>query len=256
MKRKRRKAISTGWAVLLGLAVVLTGCGPEDTQSGANGGVGASVEAAAVQEEGTAALTEEAKEAEIDFESLKARNEDIYAWITIPGTEIDYPVVQRMGSEDLYDNFYLNHTVDLVEGYPGAVYSQPVNRKDFMDSVTVLYGHNMKDGSMFGCLHDYADKDYFDRNHTVVIHTPDNVYLYEIFAAVDFSDALLPYEYDFSNSEEVQRYLDDIRECAGNFREGMEVSKESRILTLSTCYSTEDSKRLLVEAVLVEEIGG
>ncbi len=60
----------------------------------------------------------------IDFESLQTGNQDIYAWITVPGTAVDYPVVQRMETEDVYDDYYLNHTVDFVEGYPGAIYSQ------------------------------------------------------------------------------------------------------------------------------------
>ena len=73
--------------------------------------------------------------------------------------------------------------------------------------------------------------------------------MYEIFAAVDFSDALIPYEYDFSDNSQVQKYLEDVKSCDGNFRENMEVSAESRILTLSTCYSGQDDRRLLIEAV-------
>ena len=83
---------------------------------------------------------------------------------------MDYPVVQRMETEDVYDDYYLNHTVDFVEGYPGAIYSQPVNALGFTDAVTVLYGHNMKDGSMFGSLHEFRDKDFFDENPGTVIH--------------------------------------------------------------------------------------
>lgn len=122
-----------------------------------------------------------------------------------------------MDAEDLYDDYYLDHTVDLVEGLPGAIYSQAVNATDFGDPVTVLYGHNMKDGSMFGCLHGFENRDFFDGNHAVIIYTPDSTFVYEIFAEVAFSDVLLTYEYDFSNSDEVRRYLDDIMECEGNF---------------------------------------
>lgn len=82
--------------------------------------------------------------AKVDFEQLKAQNPDIYAWISVPGTGIDYPVLQKSDAKDPYDNYYLNHQVDLSEGFPGVIYSQPVNRRDFMDAVTVLYGHNLK----------------------------------------------------------------------------------------------------------------
>lgn len=109
-------------------------------------------------------FTDESGKVRVDFDSLKSQNPDIYAWITIPGTDIDYPVLQKTDSEDPYDNFYLDHTVDLTEGLPGAIYSQAVNHKDFMDSVTVLYGHNLKNGGMFSSLHKFENKDFFEEN--------------------------------------------------------------------------------------------
>lgn len=189
----------------------------------------------------------------VDFEQLKAQNPDIYAWITVPGTGIDYPVLQKGDAKDPYDNYYLDHQVDLSEGFPGVIYSQPVNRRDFTDSVTVLYGHNLKNGGMFSDLHDFADKEFFAQNSRVIIYTPEEIFTYEIFAAIDFSDALLPYEYDFAKSAEVQRHLEDVRKCQGNFREETKLQEGSKILVLSTCYGDREDRRLLVEAVLVEE---
>lgn len=186
----------------------------------------------------------------IDFEELKAQNPDIYAWISIPGTQIDYPVLQKSDAEDPYDNYYLDHQVDLSEGLPGVIYSQPVNRRDFTDPVTVLYGHNMKNGEMFSGLHFFDEKDFFDRNSQVIIYTPEKTFTYEIFGAVDFSDALLTYEYDFTKNAEVQRYLTDTEKCEGNFRKETELSEGDKILVLSTCYSGREERRLLVEAVL------
>lgn len=189
----------------------------------------------------------------IDFDTLQTKNPDIYAWITVPGTDVDYPVLQKTDDADPYGNYYLNHTVELAEGLPGAIYSQGVNHKDFRDSVTVLYGHNMKNGSMFTSLHKFEDKAFFEENSQIKIYTPERTLTYEIFAAAEFSDALIPYEYDFSNLSEVQRYLGDVWGCKGNFRENTAVSKESRILTLSTCYSGREENRLLVVAVLAGE---
>ncbi len=193
--------------------------------------------------------TDESGNVTVDFEKLKEWNPDIYAWITVPGTNIDYPVLQKSGAEDPYDNYYLEHTVDLEEGLPGAIYSQPVNQKDFMDLVTILYGHNMKNGEMFTELHEFEDKEFFEENQQIYIYTQKGTFTYEIFAAVDFSDALIPYEYDFSDNSQVQKYLEDVKSCDGNFRENMEVSAERRILTLSTCYSGREDRRLLIEAV-------
>ena len=195
--------------------------------------------------------TDESGNVTVDFEMLKEWNPDIYAWITVPGTNIDYPVLQKSDTEDLYDNYYLDHTVDLEEGLPGAIYSQPVNQKDFMDSVTVLYGHNMKNGEMFTGLHEFENRDFFDKNRQIFIYTPNGVLTYEIFAAVDFSDALIPYEYSFSDSAQLQNYIKDVKNCAGNFQEGVSVSADDKILTLSTCYSGQDDRRLLIEAVLI-----
>lgn len=192
--------------------------------------------------------------AKVDFNQLKGQNPDIYAWITVPGTGIDYPVLQKRDAEDPYDNYYLDHQVDLSEGFPGVIYSQPVNRRDFMDSVTVLYGHNLKNGGMFSDLHDFEDKDFFAENNRVIIYTPEKTLTYEIFAAIDFSDALLPYEYDFTESAEVERHLADVKKCQGNFREEMELSPDAKILVLSTCYGDREERRLLVEAVLTEEV--
>ncbi|HBA68288.1 MAG TPA: SrtB family sortase [Lachnospiraceae bacterium] len=196
---------------------------------------------------------EESGGAEADFDRLKEQNPDIYAWITVPGTVIDYPVLQKGDAKDPYDNYYLDHQADLSEGFPGVIYSQPVNRRDFTDSVTVLYGHNLKSGEMFSSLHFFSDKDFFAENSRVIIDTPEKTLTYEIFAAVDFSDALLPYEYDFTKNSEVQRHLADVRKCEGNFREETKLAEGDKILVLSTCYSDKAERRLLVEAVLTAQ---
>ena len=99
---------------------------------------------------------------------------------------------KKRDAKDPYDNYYLDHQVDLSEGFPGVIYSQPVNRRDFTDSVTVLYGHNLKNGGMFSDLHDFADKDFFAQNGQIIIYTPEKTLTYEIFAAIDFFFYLLP----------------------------------------------------------------
>lgn len=251
MKLEKKTILAALVTFLFGLAVSIASFEagdasvPDDTEASLEFFADISVEEVKV--------TDEAGETTIDFDTLQAKNPDIYAWITVPGTDIDYPVLQKTDAQDPYDNYYLNHTVDLTEGLPGAIYSQGVNHKDFRDSVTVLYGHNMKNGGMFTSLHQFEDKAFFEENSQVNIYTPEGTFTYEIFAAAEFSDALIPYEYDFSNLSEVQRYLDDVGGCKGNFRETTEVSKEDNILTLSTCYSGREEHRLLVEAVLVEE---
>ena len=85
----------------------------------------------------------------IDFAELSSINPDIYAWIRIPDTQIDYPVLQR--EED--DTYYLRHNSSGRYAFAGSIYTEEANSRDFKDPMTVLYGHNMRDGSMFQNLH-------------------------------------------------------------------------------------------------------
>ena len=101
----------------------------------------------------------------VDFDSLIKQNPDIYAWIYIPETNINYPVCRHASD----DNFYLDHDIYKNYSYAGAIYSQFCNSRDFDDRVTVLYGHNMADGSMFANLHKFRDKDFFDKNKYLYI---------------------------------------------------------------------------------------
>ena len=99
----------------------------------------------------------EIPEKDIDFAALQEENSDVYAWIYVPGTNVDYPVLQH--PED--DTYYLEHNMDGSKGLPGCIYSESVNTKDFTDPNTVLYGHNMKNGSMFASLHNFEDQQVF-----------------------------------------------------------------------------------------------
>lgn len=257
MKFEKKKILSALLLLAFGGAVSFAGFYQGNTGNTGNAGIpkelADSLDLSHPSAAETVKQTDESGETNVDFDLLTAQNPDIYAWITVPGTKIDYPVLQKSGAEDPYDNYYLDHQANLSEGLPGAIYSQPVNRRDFMDSVTILYGHNLKNGGMFSGLHSFEDKEFFDKNRRIIIYTPKQTFTYEIFAAADFSDALLPYEYDFTQSAEVQRYLEDMRACEGNFREVAEMSGEARLLTLSTCYSGREDHRLLIGAVLTAE---
>ena len=187
----------------------------------------------------------------IDFEKLWGINEEIYAWIVIPGTKVDYPILQR--PED--DNYYLNHTVDGVSGLPGSIYTESVHGQEFTEPNTVIYGHNMKDDSMFGSLHDFEKADFFKENREIIIYTPTNILNYKIFAAVTYSDEYIPFSYDFLTKEGYQVFLDSVYESkymTNQYAEDVNVTTSDRIITLSTCVANQPNNRYLVLAVLVD----
>ncbi|GAA6492317.1 hypothetical protein K280104A7_18810 [Candidatus Bariatricus faecipullorum] len=190
----------------------------------------------------------------IDFEALQEVNPDVYAWITIEGTNVDYPIVQR--TDD--DNYYLDHTWEGVSASQGAIFTQAFNQKNFMDFNTVIYGHQMGAGndSMFHTLDRYLEEGFMEEHPVVMIYTPDHVYTYEVFAAVVYDDRHLMQYYNYVMDSERQKFLDSLynsRDMRNQYRDGAEVTVDDRIISLSTCIPSEEEHRLLVEAVLVNE---
>lgn len=190
-------------------------------------------------------------EKEVDFADLQANtNKDIYAWIFIPDTLVDYPILQHPTD----NTYYLNYNLDGSRGYPGCIYTEDYNAKDFSDPVTVLYGHNMKNGTMFAGLHKYGDSEYMDSHPYVYVYTEEKLLVYEIFAAYEYSDKHLLYNKDYTDSEIFTGYLEEIQDVKGMshvLKEGVELSEDSRILTMSTCISTKPNNRFLVQGVLL-----
>lgn len=190
----------------------------------------------------------------VDFESLQEKNPEIYAWITIPGTEIDYPVLQS--STD--NSYYLNHSAEKTESVSGAIFSENYNSKEFDDYITVLYGHNMKNGTMFRGLHQYADSGFLQENKEIIIYLPDAILKYEIFAAYLTDDRHILFYYDQGKTEDLRKaYINDIldhRTMQSSLDTDAPVDADSRILTLSTCHKAGPDKRYVVQAYLVDEL--
>ncbi|MGN0402823.1 MAG: class B sortase [Acetatifactor sp.] len=190
----------------------------------------------------------------VDIAGLQEEvNRDIYAWITVPGTVIDYPVLQHPEEMD----YYLDYNLDGTKGYPGCIYTQRMNSKDWTDPNTVLYGHNMRDGTMFADLHKFEDRGFFDENRYIHIYTEDDrVLVYEIFAAYAGGNEHQLLMYPIYTEDGFQSYLDGIFEHTGwgcNFLEDRELNAEDRIITLSTCINGQADRRYLIQGVLVAE---
>ncbi len=185
----------------------------------------------------------------IDFESLTAQYPDVYAWIRIPGTNVDYPIVQREGD----NGYYLNHTVDGRKRVEGAIFTEDYNQKDFEDPNTLIYGHNMKNGSMFKTLHKYKDRKFFEENRDVYIYQEGKVLKYKIFAAYTYDSRHLMLSFDFKDDIIYETYINSVltkKEMSSNIDTTVPITAKDKIITLSTC-NGNPNQRYLVQAVLL-----
>lgn len=192
----------------------------------------------------------------VDIAELQeSTNKDIYAWIYVPGTKVNYPILQHPTD----DSYYLNYNIDGTKGYPGCIYSEKTyNSQDFMDGNTVLYGHNMKNGTMFGSIHKYEDSEFFAEHPYIFVYTPERLLCYRIFAAYEHVAEHLLYNYDFNDPSGLRWYFDlvkinDKKSVNCNFADDMEFTGEEHIITLSTCINNKPDKRYLVQGVLLNE---
>lgn len=192
---------------------------------------------------------------DVNFVDMYNINPDIHAWIKIPGTPIDYPVLQSPVS-DLY---YERKSYTGEYSVSGCIFTQYYNRSDFSDRNTVLYGHYMLDGTFFGTLHNYKDPEFFEKNRYVYITIPGHVLIYDIFAAYETDNRHVLTLCSYSNDEEYLEYLQSCLNPATmvrTIREGVSLSAEDKIITLSTCtsYYTYSNRRYLVQGVLVADV--
>lgn len=149
--------------------------------------------------------TEESGSAEdftVDFDALKQINSDIVAWIRIPGV-LDYPVVQ--GTDNSY---YLHHTFRKEYNIAGSIFLDARNTADFSDSKNIIYGHNMRDGSMFHVLRKFQDLDFYQANREIWLYLPDgSVQVYEIVGGEEVKAAGEAYELQTGKIEDKELIL-------------------------------------------------
>lgn len=183
----------------------------------------------------------EETEPRVEFAELKAINKDIVAWIEIPDTPISYPIVK--GEDDVY---YLTHTFNGTENSAGSIFMETLNSPDFTDMHTILYGHNMKNGSMFGSLMEYESPSYLVAHPLIFIDTEEGSHAYKIFACYRVDADSDSYTIGFKADEMYVNFLKKIKERSA-YDTGVEVTMEDEIITLSTCTNT-GTNRYLVHA--------
>ncbi len=186
----------------------------------------------------------------VDITALQDTNPDILAWINIPGTGIDYPIAQHPTD----DEYYLKHGADGIYSQYGCPFIEQCDYNPFLEFNTVVYGHNMKNGSMFAGLHDYEDKEFFDSHRDINVCTAEHNFSYTVFAAVMYSDARIPYYFDdyvlSDRTAFIESLSEDIVPERSIIDEDIEVDASDYIITLSTCDKNLRDKRFLVVAVL------
>lgn len=185
----------------------------------------------------------------IDFEELKRKNRETIAWIRFaPEPEtINYPIVQTIDND-----FYLHHTFTGRESMMGAIFAETTNAPDFSDQNTVIYGHRMKNKTMFYHLEDYKKKDFWDQYPYFYIYTPDGmINTYMIFNCATIPAGSPTYEAYFGGENEFNSMIKSIKK-AGYYDTGIEVSYGSKIVTLSTCTAASDDNRITVRGVLID----
>ena len=196
----------------------------------------------------------EPAEIPVDFDYLCGINDDIIGWITVEGTDIDYPILY----DDVNHSIYLDHDYWLAYSVAGSIFVQSYNYDDFSSFNTLVYGHDMNNGSMFAQLHRFREHAFFEEHDTITVYTPDRKLTYQIFAAYRTDNQNISVVFDFSTEENRQAYIDRIytHSAVADFDMDIGVTPEDKIITLSTCYENINEYRYLVQGILISDEPG
>ena len=190
-----------------------------------------------------------------DFSALQAINPDIIAYLVLPDSVINYPVLQNADN-----SYYLEHNIDGSVGYPGCLYTETFNNTNFRDPATVIYGHHLTSGGMFSDIDDFLDPAYMNNHLYYFLYLPNEIRIYEVVLAAKFSNQHLLVNsffmaddglYHFSGFQGGEgRVIYDMIEAyglEGNFRSEHAPSETDRMIFWATCVAARD-KRMIVGA--------
>lgn len=183
------------------------------------------------------------------LKDLKKLNPDVKAWIQVPKTNIDYPVVQ--GQDDME---YINKNVYGEFELLGAIFLSCLNKDDFSDPYNLVYGHNMKNGGMFADVADFTNKEYFETHQKGKLYLTDATRKIRFFACmkVTAADAKI-YHPDGYRKENLKDLLDYIQANAVQYRD-VNVADENSLIALSTCSEAETNGRVVLIGKLEREV--
>lgn len=242
------------------LAAILCGCKQTDRGDFETGQTDGQVETGGQEIEPerqptTGIAYETAEDAAIDFKALQSENPDIFAWLYIPGTDIDMPVLQSTEADDYYEN----HNAYGEDDRSGALYTELANLKNMCDFNTVIHGKSEENG-LFTDLYQFADPDFFEQHENIYLYLDGNLLTYTVFAAYERENTSLIRSYDFTYGSGCEKFLADMygsREMGKNLREGWEeVTPYHFLITLTTQRGENAEKQFVVLAALVGDAAG
>ena len=182
--------------------------------------------------------------AALDLETLREVEPNVAGWIWIPDTKVNYPLMQGGDNE-----FYLNHTWDGQSNSVGSIFLEHRNSPDLTDFNTIVYGHNMNDGSMFASIKQYCGQWYWELHPYIYIRIGSGIFRYEVFSSYQARTDSGTYGLSF---QQEQTRVDFLVEAVKNsaIQTGVEPELTDRVLTLSTCSGAGYSTRWVVHARL------
>ena len=184
---------------------------------------------------------------QVDWNYLRSANSDIVGWLYCPGTIINYPVVQTSDND-----FYLNHGFDRQPNTSGTLFADMDSAVGVTMSNLIIYGHNMKDNSMFGSFKEYLDSGYYDQNPVLYFLTPDGSYRIDLFGLHIVEGTTDNFPTFFGTESAYKSYIDSISSTFYWFKSGL-VNTGCQMMTLSTCTSAQgyDDARLVLHGTMV-----
>lgn len=235
-----------------GKAAEQEGAGTEQPAENENG-TDAGTDEGDVQETGP--FGESAADGYVDFDMLREKNPDIFAWLYVPGTDIDMPVLQS----HLSDDHYKTHNTMDDEDSAGALYTEMPNLMDMCDFNTIIHGDDLEEEGLFKGLHLFEDADFFKEHEEFYLYLPDNALTYEIFVAYYDEGSDILRRHDYTTYEGCQEHLNEIygmRSMNRNFREGWEGLTPYHFLVTLDGSVRADGTQYVVIGALKEDAAG
>ena len=183
----------------------------------------------------------------VDFNKLKEQNKETVAWIKVNNTNIEYPVLKADNN-----NFYLNHSFDKSKNSRGWIFADYKNKFDNTDKNIVIYGHNMRDGSMFGSMLNILDAKWYENeeNTNITLYTENEKCIYKVFSIYKIENEDYYIKTEFKNDNEFEEFVKNLKKRSiKDFN--VDISKDDNILTLSTC-ANNNKYRIVLHSVRVK----